>query len=322
MNSFCYQRLLYCQKVLNKEATDEQYFIFITKADEDENGNVDYTNPIEHEKANPNYGVTIRPQDMLNESMQAMNDPSSRDEFYNKSLNIYTNAMSAYFNMTEVKLSDKEHSFTIDELAKLPITWFGGADLSKQFDLTGAALYGRYNDIDIVITHGFIPVTEAKAKAEKDNIPFFEWKDNGWLTMTNSEIVDHEEIVKWFKFMRNKGFKIKNIGFDRQYSRDFVRSMEKLKFKMVDSGQQYWKKSEAFREIERKIKEKKFTYLDNKAYEYCIGNVRAVEDSQEKVRFEKVGDNFRIDLFDASVMACKQGIIDRDSKTKSANWFG
>ena len=51
MNSFCYQRLQYCQKILNKEVEDEQYFIFITKADDPD----DYTNPIEHEKANPNY---------------------------------------------------------------------------------------------------------------------------------------------------------------------------------------------------------------------------------------------------------------------------
>ena len=60
MNSFCYQRFQYCQKILNKEVEDEQYFIFITKADDPD----DYTNPIEHEKANPNYNVTIRAQDI------------------------------------------------------------------------------------------------------------------------------------------------------------------------------------------------------------------------------------------------------------------
>ena len=67
------------------------------------------------------------------------------------------------------------------------------------FDLTGAAIYGRYEDIDIAITHGFIPITQAKAKADEDNIPFFWWKEKGWLTMTNSELVDYEEVVKWFK---------------------------------------------------------------------------------------------------------------------------
>ena len=327
MNSFCYQRLQYCQKVLNKEVEDEQYFIFITKADDPE----DYTNPIEHEKANPNYGVTIRPQDIMAESLQAQNDPSARDEFLNKSLNIYTNTMSAYFNMAEVQLSDQDayaeleqklgEPVTIEKLAKLPVIWFGGADLSKMHDLTGACIYGRYEDIDITITHGFIPITQAKAKADEDNIPFFWWKDQHWLTMTNSEIVNYEEVVKWFKAMREKGFKIKAVAFDKYNSRDFCRSMEKQRFKMEEAGQQFWKKSEAFREIERQVKKRKFTYLKNKAFEYCISNVKAVEDAEERVRFEKVGDNFRIDLFDATVIAVKQAIIARDKSTKINTWF-
>lgn len=331
MNSFCYQRLQYCQKVLNKEVEDEQYFIFITKADDPE----DYTNPIEHEKANPNYEVTIRAQDIMADAMQAQNDVSARSEFLNKSLNIYTNTMSAYFDVAEVQVSDEEackklksilnlqphQPITLKDLAALPVQWFGGADLSKMFDLTGACIYGRYEDIDITITHGFIPITQAKAKAEQDNIPFFWWKDQGWLTMTNSELVDYEEVVKWFKGMRETGYKIKAVAFDKYNSRDFVRSMEKQKFKMEEAGQQFWKKSEAFREIERKIKAKQFTYLSSKAFEYCISNVKANEDAEERIRFEKVGDNFRIDLFDATVIAVKQAIIARDKNRKINSWF-
>jgi phage terminase large subunit-like protein len=328
MNSFCYQRLTYCQKVLNKEVEDEQYFIFICKADNPE----DYTNPIEHEKANPNYRVTIREADIMAEAMQAQNDPSARDEFLNKSLNIYTNTAASYFNMAEVQISEEaayaelqavcNGKITLEALAKLQgVQWFGGADLSKMFDLTGACIYGRYNEIDITITHGFIPITQAKAKAEEDNIPFFWWEEQGWLTMTNSELVDYEEVVKWFKRMKEIGFKIKAVAFDKYNSRDFVRSMEKQKFKMTESGQQFWKKSEAFREIERKIKEKKFTYLQSKAFEYCIANVKANEDAEERVRFEKVGDNFRIDLFDATVIAVKEAIISRDKRSKLKDWI-
>jgi phage terminase large subunit-like protein len=332
MNSFCYQRLQYCQKVLNKEVEDEQYFIFITKADNPD----DYTNPIEHEKANPNYNVTIRAQDIMAESLQAQNDPSARSEFLNKSLNIYTNTMSAYFDIGEVQVSDEDAQKELKKKLKIPedqpipieklatlknVQWFGGADLSKMFDLTGACIYGRYEEIDITITHGFIPITQAKAKADEDNIPFFWWKDKGWLTMTNSELVDYEEVVKWFVNMRNKGFKIKAVAFDKYNSRDFVRSMEKQRFKMEEAGQQFWKKSEAFREMERKIKARQFTFLSSKAFEYCIANVKATEDAEERVRFEKVGDNFRIDLFDATVVAVKQAIISRDKNKKINTWF-
>lgn len=313
MNSFCYQRLSYCQKVLNQQVEDETYFIFIAKADESKEG-IDYTNPIEWEKANPNFGVTIKYEDMENEASQALNDPSSRNEFLNKSLNIYTNAASAWFDMGEVQYSDEQYDWTIEELSKLKIDWYGGADLSVRHDLTAGVIYGRYQDVDITITHGFMPITQAKAKAEEDNIPFFYWEENKWLTLCNSDTVNHSDIVRWFINMRNMGFNIKNVGFDKYKSREFEREMKEAKFKIVPINQQYWMKSEAFREIERKIKERKFYYVHSKAFEYCIGNVMGRTDAEDRVRFEKVHKNSRIDLFDASVIACKSLIMALDKK--------
>src|SRR5690606_24604205 len=112
MNSFCYNRLKYCQKSLDGTLKDEQNFVFIAKTEEDKNGDVDYTNPIEHEKANPNYGVTIRPEDIMNDALQAQNDPQQRKDFLAKSLNIFTAAMKAYFNIDEFRASDRKYNWT------------------------------------------------------------------------------------------------------------------------------------------------------------------------------------------------------------------
>lgn len=318
MNSFCYQRLKYCQEVLAGSKTDDEYFIFICMADNPD----DYTNPVEHEKANPNYGVTIRPQDIMGEALQAQNDPTGRNEFLNKSLNIYTSAMSSYFNIFEVQESDNTYNWTIEELVQLPITWYGGADLSKMHDLTGVSLHGRYKDIDIAITHGFIPVVTAHQKADEDNIPFFWWEEQDWLTLCNSEVIEYTDVVKWFIEMREIGFKLKWVGYDRRYSREFVLEMKKAGFKMRDQSQRYVEKTEAFREIEKQIKLKRFYYVHNKAFEYCISNVRAIEDSDEFVRFEKIQPAQRIDLFDAEVIACKQLLIDKEKSQKVGGWFG
>lgn len=311
MASFGYHRMKYAQRILAGTDRRPRYFIFLTKGDDPN----DYTNPIEHEKANPNYGVTIYPEDILEESIEAQNDPSVRAEFLTKSLNIYTNVVNSYFDMAQVIESDAQYTWTLEELVKLPIHWTGGADLSKMHDLTAGALYGEYKGVSIVISHGFIPITQAIAKADEDDIPFAWWEEQGWLTLCNSKVVDYEEIVKWFVAMRKLGFKIKQIGFDKQYSREFYRSMRQQKFKMMVSDQQYWKKSEAFRHQERAIIDGKFYYLHNRAYEYCIGNVKAVEDSNEKVRYSKVDDDRRIDLFDAGTMGCKEHIILADKKS-------
>lgn len=318
MNSFCYQRLQYCKEVMRGTKVDEEYFIFICQADNPD----DYTNPVEHEKANPNYGVTIREKDILNEALQAQNDPTGRDEFLNKSLNIYTNALNTYFDIFQAQESNKQFSWTLEELAHLPIKWYGGADLSKMYDLTGTALHGRYKNTDICISHGFMPVTAAHLKAEEDQIPFFWWEEQDWLTLCNSDVIEYEDVLKWFLQMRKIGFDIKWVGYDRRYSREFVLKMKKSGFKMRDQSQRYVEKTEAFREIEKKLKKGEFYYLHNKAFEYCLSNVKAIEDSDEFVRFEKVQPTYRIDLFDADVIACKQMLIDLEKSQKQGKWFG
>jgi phage terminase large subunit-like protein len=315
MNSFCYQRLQYCKEVMRGTKVEEEY---LCQADNPD----DYTNPIEHEKANPNYGVTIREKDILNEALQAQNDPTGRDEFLNKSLNIYTNALNTYFDIFQAQESDKQFSWTLEELAHLPIKWYGGADLSKMYDLTGTALHGRYKNTDICISHGFMPITAAHLKAEEDQIPFFWWEEQDWLTLCNSDVIEYEDVLKWFLQMRKIGFDIKWVGYDRRYSREFVLKMKKSGFKMRDQSQRYVEKTEAFREIEKKLKKGEFYYLHNKAFEYCLSNVKAIEDSDEFVRFEKVQPTYRIDLFDADVIACKQMLIDLEKTQKQGKWFG
>lgn len=324
-NSFLAQRVRYCKRVLDGEISDEQYFIFICEADPmpGENGKkfIDYTNPKTHEMANPAYGASIRPEEMQNDAFQAQNDPQQRKDFFAKSLNVFTSAMETYFDMAEVEASDSKYHWTLEELAKLPITWYGGADLSKLYDLTGTSLHGRYQDVDICITHGFIPVVQAHLKAEEDNIPFFWWEEMGWLTLCNHEVIEYEDVVKWFLSMKQMGFKIKWVGYDKRYAREFVLKMKKAGFKMRDQSQRYVEKTEAFREIEKQIKQGRFSYLGNMAYAYCIGNVKAIEDSDDFVRFEKIQPNQRIDLFDADVIATKQMLIDMEKSQKASDWL-
>lgn len=324
-NGFLAQRVEYAKKVLAGTVKDDEYFFFICQADQNEDGDVDdFTSDETLIRSNPSVGVSVSLEDLRHDAEMALNDPQTRLEFFNKTLNVFTASTKAYFDIEDFKTSDRKYKWKLDDLVKLGLKWYGGADLSKLHDLTAAALCARYGDVDIIITHAFFPRAAAHEKANKDGIPLFGWADDGWLTMSNTATVLYDDIINWFKQMRDLGFDIKKVGFDKKFGREFFQGMKKAHFKIVDQPQYYFKKSEGFRRIEVKAKNRDLYYLHSEAFEYCVANVQAVEKTDDMIQYDKIdgqSGNQRIDVFDAAVFSEVQMSEDITKNEQASAWL-
>lgn len=321
---FLARRVQYCRKILNGTITGDEadsIFVFIAAAPVMDNGDVDYTNPEVLAGANPGWGQSIRPQDMINDAAQARDDPQLRPEFLQKSLNVFTAALSAWFDIEEFRRSDRKYSWTMEELRKLPIKWYGGSDLSKLHDLTAACLFGNYKGVDIIIPHCWFPRTAAVVKAREDQIPLFGWKDDGWLDMTNDAVTNHSDVVRWYKDRRAEGFKIRRIGHDRKFCREYYLEMKKARFPIKDQPQLFTRKSEGFRYLEASAKRGTLYYLHAEPFEYCVQNVRGIEKADDMVMYDKLEPHLRIDVFDCAVFAACAYLEDLEVRDKGAGWF-
>lgn len=322
---FLAKRVEYCRKILNGTITGEEadsIFVFIACAPRMDNGEVDYTNPKVLAGANPGWGHSIRPQDMVNDAAQAKEDPQLRPEFLNKSLNVFTAALHAWFDIEEFRRSDRKYSWTMEDLRKLPIKWYGGSDLSKLHDLTATCLFGHYKGVDIIIPHCWFPITAAAVKAREDQIPLFGWKDDGWLDMTNDAVTNHSDVVRWHKARRAEGFKVKRIGHDRKFCREYYLEMKKERFPIKDQPQLAIRKNEGFRYLEASAKRGTLYYMHAEPFEYCVQNVRGVEKADDVVMYDKLEPHLRIDVFDCAVFAACTYLEDLEARGKGAGWFG
>ena len=335
---FCAQRMAYCSKIARGQITGadaDRIFVFICRAEAGDDGEVDFLNPDVHRAANPSWGVTIRPEDIMAAALQAENDPQTRKEFLSRRLNVFVSSFKAWFDLEEFRRSDGRFAWTQAQASKLVRSWYGGADLSKLHDLTAAAIVGEIprsaaaadgwdppEDVLVVLPHAWFPITAAAEKADRDAIPLFGWADDGWLTMPNEPSMDPTEPVKQFKTWRDAGFRIRKVGHDRKFARPYYAAMKKAGFTVVDQPQLYLQKSEGFRYIEHKAKIGCLYYFHAEPFEYCVGNIRAQEKVDDAVQYEKISPTQRIDIFDAAVFAVCRMLADTDKSAAAQRWFG
>ena len=211
-------------------------------------------------KANPNQGVSISVDYLLEEIAVAEGSISKKYEFLCKNCCIKQTASRSWFSAQDVRkmfceqkgIGEFENHYAL-----------GGIDLSQTTDLTSACLLVQKEDVIWVISHFWLPGERITEATQRDGIPYQAMIERGFLSASGDQFVDYHDVFNWFETMR-KQYKILplQIGYDRYTAQYLVQDMEKASYHM-ESVYQGWNLSGIEDNFEGMLREGRIRCIDD-----------------------------------------------------------
>ena len=214
----------------------------------------------ELQKANPNLGVSVPVDYMLEEIAVAEGSLSKKAEFMTKYANIKQNSSLAWLPAQAVEAISGE-AINIESLRGSYCV--AGLDLSQTTDLTAACAViekdGRLN----VIAHFWMPSEKVDEATERDGVPYWTYIKRGFLSLSGDNFVDYHDCEQWFVDLVGKYelYPLKT-GYDRYSAQYLVKALETAGYQMDDvyQGDNLWP---VLQEMEGLIKDGRIYIGDN-----------------------------------------------------------
>lgn len=244
-------------------------------------------------KANPNLGVSVSVDYMLEEIAVAEGSLSKRAEFMCKYCNIKQNSSLAWLPAQTIEAISGE---AIDIESLRGSYCVAGLDLSQTTDLTAAvAVIEKARRLN-VIAHFWMPAERIDEATDRDGVPYWTYVKRGLLSLSGDNFVDYHDVYAWFEdLVRVHEIYPLKVGYDRYSSQYLVQDLEASGFQMdsVYQGDNLWP---VIQETEGLVKDKVLYIGDNDVLKMHLLN-SAVKMSTERGRGKlvKVNPTSRID---------------------------
>ena len=186
-------------------------------------------------KSNPNLGVSVSVDYMLEEIAVAEGSLSKKSEFITKYACLKQNSSMALLSQKTVELAggpalnleDFRNSYCV-----------GGIDLSQTRDLTSCCIVVEKSGELYVFSHFFLPTDKIDEATQRDGVPYNIYIQRGLLTPSGDNFVDYNDVFVWFRHLvEDLQIYPLQIGYDRWSAQQLVAAMKQYGFHMDDCWQ-------------------------------------------------------------------------------------
>lgn len=310
----CYtQEYTYCSKILNPDIdiTNDEYFIDICEIDKDD----DIDNEENWRKANPvrmTYEAGIKK--IRAEYKIAKEIPEKMIAFLTKCLNRWVQAKeNGYMDMSKWKACEvKEIPYNLENRSV-----YVGFDMSAKIDLTSVAfvipiLTDEVDSTDkkvvkyVVFSHSFIPNREKlRERIAIDKVPYDAWERNGYLTVTDTPIVDQNRVMKYvLETCKKNKWDIECLCFDPANAGKLMSDLSDEGYEIEEVFQSHKSLNESTAGFREQVYCKNVIYLNNPLLNYSMSNA-VIKVNNGLIKIDKDATTKRIDPVDAILCAYK-----------------
>lgn len=307
LNCPCYQQeYKYCSDILNpsSDVENDSYLIDICELDKDD----DIDNIENWKKANPLRMSYQEGIDQLKEAYKIAKDiPEKMIAFKTKCLNIWVQAKElGYMDMEKWKKCQvKKLPY---DIKNRPV--YVGFDMSAKIDLTSASFIIPIIDEGvpkyIIFSHSFIPNREKLIERKNiDKVPYDSWEEMGFLTVTNTPIVDQEQVMEYVKrTCEENNWEVKHLCFDPANASKLMMDLERQGYEITEVFQSHKSLNESTQGFREQVYSGNVFYLYNPLLNFAMGNA-VIKQNNGLIKIDKDATTKRIDPIDALLCAFK-----------------
>ena len=187
-------------------------------------------------KANPNLGVSLTVDNMLEEIAAAEQSLSQAAEFKTKVCNLKQNASTAWLNAKDVNLCFSETGKTLEDFRHTYA--LSGFDLSMTTDLTAVLVLIQKGDTVWFFARFYMPRNKLEEATARDGIPYSKYVEQGYLILSGENVVDYHDVEQFYQdLVRKYEILPQKNGYDRYSAAFLVQDLEGMGFHMESVSQ-------------------------------------------------------------------------------------
>ena len=294
-SSICYELYDYGKKVREGVIKDTTFLPLIYEADPGD----DIHDEATWQKANPNFGISIKPEYFEKMANEAKSLPSAEIAFRQLHLNQWVNSLSGW--ITDDEWMQSAGNVDLEQLRNRKC--YAGLDLAAVEDVTAFVMVFPMDDESIkVVPKLFVSEAAVERRRNQTGGSYDAFVANKELIVTEGNSTDYNVIQKTILECAEM-FDIQSIAFDRWNSNSLVQQLTDKGLEMDPFGQGFISMTAPIKNAEVLVKKRLLHHGGNGMLRWMIANVVTKKDDAENIKFSKAKAGDKIDGIIAMIMA-------------------